>query len=253
MDPARLQDRVALVTGAASGIGRATAERLAGEGARVLCADVDPEGCEATAGAIRSAGGRAQSRACDVTQPAECSALVGAAQEAFGRIDALCNVAGVALYAHTTDTRDEQWDRIVGVNLSGVFYLCRSAIPALLETRGCIVNMASSAGLQGVAYAAAYCASKGGVVQLTRALAVEYAHRGLRVNCVCPGGVDTPMARSFVPPEGAKSNLLRRMMGLTENPLAKPQEVAALVAYLASDDARSVTGAAWTIDGGQVA
>jgi meso-butanediol dehydrogenase/(S,S)-butanediol dehydrogenase/diacetyl reductase len=253
MHPARLQDKAALVTGAASGIGRACAERLAREGARVLCVDVDAGGCAATAAAIRGAGGESASGRCDVSDPEACADAVAAAVQAFGRLDVLCNVAGVALYAHATDVSDADWNRVLGVNLTGVFSMCRAALPRLLETRGSVVNMASSAGLAGVAYASAYCASKGGVVMLTRSLAVEYAHSGVRFNCVCPGGVDTPLARGFVPPPGSRRGLLKRMMALTELPLAKPEEIAALVAYLASDEARFVTGAAWPIDGGQTA
>jgi meso-butanediol dehydrogenase/(S,S)-butanediol dehydrogenase/diacetyl reductase len=253
MQPARLSDKVALVTGAASGIGRATAERLASQGARVLCADLDRDACEAAAEAIRKGGGEAAAQVCDVTDAGVCAETVETATRLFGRLDVLCNVAGVGLYAHATDISDDQWSRILAVNLSGVFFMSRSAIPHLLETQGNIVNMASSAGLAGVAYASAYCASKGGVVLLTKSMAVEYAHRGLRVNCVCPGGVDTPLSRGFVPPENAERRLLRRMMGLTGTPLARPEEVAALVAYLASDEARFVTGAAFSIDGGQVA
>ncbi len=253
MDSARLAEKVALVTGAASGIGEATARRLAAEGARVWCADLDAAGCGRTAEAIRAAGGEAVAQRCDVTDPGTCAATVAGAVEAFGRLDVLCNVAGVALYNHATEVSDADWSRILAVNLSGVFYMCRAAIPHLLESRGNVVNLASAAGLVGVAYASAYCASKGGVVMLTRSLAVEYAHRGLRVNCVCPGGVDTPMARGFAPPPDAKSGLIKRMMGLTEFPLARPEEIAAVVAHLASDEARFVTGAAWSIDGGQVA
>ncbi len=253
MGGARLAEKVALVTGAASGIGEATARRLAAEGARVYCADVDAGGCGRTAEAIRAAGGAAAAGRCDVSDPRACAAAVAAAVEAYGRLDVLANVAGVALYAHASDVSDEDWSRVLGVNLSGVFYMCRSALPHLLESRGNAVNMASSAGLVGVAYASAYCASKGGVVMLTRALAVEYAHRGVRFNCVCPGGVDTPLARSFSPPAQAERGLLKRMQGLTRQPLASPEEIAAVVAQLASDEARFVTGAAWSIDGGQVA
>lgn len=253
MERARFAEKVALVTGAASGIGQATARRLGSEGARVACVDLDAEGCERTAEAIRAAGGQAAAQRRDVTGSADCAAAVAATVDAFGRLDVLCNVAGVALYSHATDVSDADWSRILDVNLSGVFYMCRAAIPHLLETRGNVVNLASSAGLVGVAYASAYSASKGGVVMLTRSLAVEYAHLGLRVNCVCPGGVDTPMARGFVPPRDARSGLIKRMMGLTAFPLARPEEVAAVVAHLASDEARFVTGAAWSIDGGQAA
>jgi meso-butanediol dehydrogenase/(S,S)-butanediol dehydrogenase/diacetyl reductase len=217
----------------------------------VLCADLDAAACEETAESIRKDGGRAVARACDVRASAACGAAVEAAVAAFGRLDALCNVAGVGLHDHATAISDEQWQRVIDVNLSGTFYACRAAIPHLLERRGAIVNMASSAGLVGVAYSAAYCASKGGVVLLTRSLAVEYGKRGLRANCVCPGGVDTPLTRAFRPPENADRGLLRRMALLST--LGSPADVAGAVAYLASDEARYVNGAVLSIDGGQVA
>ncbi len=247
----RFEDKAALVTGAASGIGRATAERLAAEGARVLCADLDEAGAKETAETIRAAGGSALTGRCDVSDPEACRVTVTAAVEEFGRLDVLCNVAGIGIYQHATEMSVEQWNRVLSVNLSGTFFMCQAAIPHLVEARGNIVNMASSAGLTGIAYASAYCASKGGVVLLTRSLAVEYAHQRLRVNCVCPGGVDTPLARAFRPPEGARPELLARMALVPR--LARPETIAATVAYLASDEARNVNGAALPVDGGQVA
>jgi NAD(P)-dependent dehydrogenase (short-subunit alcohol dehydrogenase family) len=247
----RFEGRAALITGAASGIGRATAERLAGEGARVLCTDVNEAGLEETADDIRKAGGQAAARVLDVSDASACDAAVRAAVDELGRLDVLCNVAGIGMYVHATDLTPEQWDRVLAINLSGTFFTCRAAIPHLLETAGNIVNVASSAGLMGIAYSAAYCASKGGVVLLTRSLAVEFAHRGLRVNCVCPGGVDTPLTRAFRPPEGARRQLLARMSLVPK--LATPGEIAGSIAYLASDEARFVNGAALSIDGGQVA
>ncbi len=247
----RFSDKCALVTGAASGIGRAVAERLAAEGARVLCADLNEAAVKESAAAIQSAGGDAVAWVCDVSEPEACRSAVAAAVEAFGRLDVLCNVAGIAINEHATDVSVDQWNRVIAVNLSGTFFTCQAAIPHLLETRGNIVNTASSAGLVGVAYTSAYAASKGGVVTLTRELAVEYGRRGIRVNCVCPGGVDTPMSRGFVPPEGADPHLLQRMM--LSPRLAKPPEIAAAMAYLASDEAGYVNGAAFSIDGGQVA
>lgn len=247
----RFAGKAALVTGAASGIGRAAAERLAADGARVLCADVNAAGVKETAAAIQTAGGEAVARVCDVADPAACRSAVAAALEAFGRLDVLCNVAGVGISAHATEIGIEQWQRVIAINLSGTFFTCQAAIPHLLETKGNIVNTASAAGLMGIAYTSAYAASKGGVVMLTKALAVEYGRRDLRVNCVCPGGVDTPLAQGFLPPEDPDPFLLQRMQLVPR--LAEPWEIAAAIAYLASDEARYVNGAAFSIDGGQVA
>ena len=199
----RYAGKAVLVTGAASGIGRAAAERLAAEGARVLCADLNEAAVKEAADAIQKAGGDATAGTCDVSDPEACRSIVADAVAAFGHLDVLCNVAGVGLHEHATRIAVEQWNRVIAVNLSGTFFTCQAAIPHLLETQGNIVNTASSAGLMGVAYTSAYAASKGGVVMLTKELAVEYGRRGLRVNCICPGGVDTPLARGFVPPEDA--------------------------------------------------
>lgn len=246
----RLEGRRALVTGAGSGIGCATSLRLAAEGAAVFCVDLNLEGAERTREQIESAGGQAGAARCDVREPADCAAAVAGALEALGGLDALCNIAGVLHFDHTEQLSDEVWDRVLGVNLTGMFYMSRAALPHLRERRAAIVNLASLAGIQGVPYAAAYCASKGGAVMLTKSLAVEYAKTGPRVNCICPGGIATPMVASVSFPEDANPAVSAHVSPRMDT-VGQPEEVAALVAYLASDEARYVTGSAFTIDGGQ--
>jgi len=246
----RFDGKVALVTGAASGIGRATALRLAAEGARVLCADISEDGLRDTVAEITRACGQATAHGCDVSDHRAASATVATAANTYGGLDVLCNIAGTGTFQHSAEVTPEQWNRVLAVNLSGTFFMSQAALPHLLERRGNIVNMASSAGLIGQPYCAAYCASKGGVVQLTKALAVEFARRGLRVNCICPGGVITPLSAGFKPPAGADMELIRRLALVPER--ADPSEVAAAVAYLASDEARYVNGATLSIDAGMV-
>lgn len=235
--------RVAFVTGAASGIGFAVAERLRDDGAAVVGLDLraeGPHGVEVVAG--------------DVTDRAAVEGALAHAVGAHGRLDVVANVAGIAQFGPVDDLRDDEWRRSLDVNLTGPFLVCRAALPHLRATTGCIVNVASIAGLEGQAYTAAYCASKGGLVLLTRALAVELALDGVRVNCVCPAAVDTPLVRDVagrIPPD-AEPRLLDRLQMLMPGLIA-PGEVAAAVAYLASDDARMITGHALALDGGRSA
>lgn len=246
----RFEGKAALVTGAASGIGRATAQRLASEGASVLCCDVNEAGLQETLRSIVTDSGRADAQICDVSDVSAVHAAVDAAVQRYGRVDVLCNIAGIGRFQHTAEVSPEEWGRTIAINLSGTFFMCQAALPHLLERRGVIVNIASSAGLIGQAYSAAYCASKGGVVQLTKALAVEFARKGLRVNCVCPGGIQTPLLGGFRPPPGAEIDLVTRLKLVDEK--ADPSEVAGAVAYLASDEARYVNGAVLSIDAGMV-
>jgi meso-butanediol dehydrogenase/(S,S)-butanediol dehydrogenase/diacetyl reductase len=217
----------------------------------VAVADLDADGGVATCEAIHEAGGVAAPFPLDVSRAEECRSAVAAATERFGGLDLLCNAAGVLGAGHATEIPEAEWQRIVSVNLSGTWFMCQAAIPALLERRGVLVNIGSSAALVGQAYTAPYAATKAGVVSLSRSLAVEYGKRGLRVSCVCPGAVLTPLVRGFRLPADADPDLIRRLAPLTD--IAQPEEIAAAVAYLASDEARYVNGAVLAIDGGQTA
>jgi meso-butanediol dehydrogenase/(S,S)-butanediol dehydrogenase/diacetyl reductase len=244
----RFDARSVLVTGAAAGIGRATAVRLASEGAQVFACDVDDAGLADTVAAI---GDAAVAHRLDVADPSACRNAVDACVARFGRLDVLCNVAGIMNFAHATDISEADWNRMLAVNLSGVFFLSQAAIPHLLETRGVIVNMASAAGVKGQAYTLPYSVAKAGVISLTRCLALEYAKRGLRVVALAPGGVKTQLTASVKFPEGFDPALIQKLMPLMD--LATADEIAAAVAYLASSEARYVNGAVLSIDGAQTA
>lgn len=243
----RFEDRVALITGAASGIGRATAQRLAEEGAHVVCVDVQREAVEQTAKSVSEAGGRADATFCDVADPASVDAAVAFALECGGKLDVLCNIAGILQFGHTHEFPLEDWNRILAVNLTGTFLACRTAIPHLLASGGNIVNTASTAALAGHPWTPAYSASKGGVLALTRGIAVEYGRQGLRANAVCPGSIETPIADAFHLPAGADARLLQRIMPLDR--FRGPETVASAIAFLASADAAHINGVGLRMDG----
>ena len=244
----RFDDKVALVTGAGSGIGRAIALRLAAEGASVLGVDIDGERLNRTQGA---ATGTIAVHQADLADEDACPSVVAACVERFGRLDILGNVAGIYIAAHTPKMTREQYRRLMAVNLDAYFFLAQAAIPHLLDTGGSIVNIASNAGLQGVPYSAAYCMSKGGVIQLTRSLAVEFLKSTLRVNAIAPAGTNTDIPATISFPDDIDRDLARRMGG--HRGLAEPEEIAAVFAFLVSDEARSVTGAVYTVDNGLTA
>jgi NAD(P)-dependent dehydrogenase (short-subunit alcohol dehydrogenase family) len=253
-----LAGRVALVTGGASGIGRATAHALARVGAAVVVADVDGAGAERVAGELHADGGSALAVAADVVDDAAVQAMVEAATQAFGGLDLAVNAAGVGgAQALTHAYPEDAWLRTIDVNLTGVWRCMRHEIPALLA-RGAqsgrttaIVNVASVAGLVGFPRHAAYAASKHGVVGLTKAAALEYARRGLRVNVVCPGFTDTPMVEQITGDDPEQEAQLARRMPVGR--LGTPEEIAAGILYLCSDAATFAIGHALVLDGGIVA
>jgi NAD(P)-dependent dehydrogenase (short-subunit alcohol dehydrogenase family) len=248
MKIASMSGKVALITGAASGLGRATALRLATAGANLWLADVNAEGLAETAALLATSGVEVATETFDLTDPAACAAAVASAVARFGRLDALCNIAGVLYMANTPQMPLDQYRRTLDVNLTAPFLLSQAAIPHLLETHGAIVNVASSAAFIGEAYVAAYCASKWGLVGLTKALAMEYTKHPIRINAVAPGGMMTNIATNFRPPEGADFELIKRFSGLRG--VVDVDEVAAMVAYLASPAAQGFHGACINLDAG---
>jgi meso-butanediol dehydrogenase / (S,S)-butanediol dehydrogenase / diacetyl reductase len=233
----RFQDKVVLVTGAASGIGAATAALFAAEGAAVVGVDITGDGSDILRG--------------DVTDPASVEEFVGAAIARHGGIDVLANVAGMVRFSHVEDTTLDDWHQHLAVNLTGPFMVSQAALPSLLERKGCIVNVASIAGLRGQAYTAAYCASKGGLVLLTKSMGLELASRGVRVNAVCPSSVMTPLVRGVAEsmPHDVDQKLMARLMSANDH-WVTPEEIAEAIAYLASPAARNITGTTLLIDSG---
>lgn len=244
----RFSDKTVLVTGAASGIGRATAILFAAEGASVTIGDINAGGLAETAAMMASTPQIVPYDACDF---ASCRALVEAASK--DGLDVLANISGVLKWGPSLEFALDDFERILRINTTSVFAMCQAALPHLIDSKGVIVNTASTAALQGIAYTAAYAASKHGVAAITKSLAIEFAAKGVRINAVCPGHVDTPMGNS-APPAGDVdwSLVMRNAPKLTDGTCA-PTDIAEAIAWLASDAARKVTGTLLTVDGGQLA
>ncbi|MCB9727225.1 MAG: SDR family oxidoreductase [Deltaproteobacteria bacterium] len=247
----RFEDKVVLVTGAGSGIGQATAFRVAEEGGRVAVVDIDAAGLDRTMTKLAAMGAEALALECDISDPEQVRATVAAAVERFGKLDALCNVAGILRSDHTHELRLEDWNRIIAVNLTGTFLMCQAALPHLLATRGYIVNTSSTAALGKHPWMAAYASSKGGVLSLTKCLAAEYVKQGLNVNAVIPGGIATPLHTQFSIPEGANPVLIQGAIPHVK--YVGPEYAASAIAFLASSDARYMNGAEVRVDGGAMA
>nr|WP_243760559.1 SDR family oxidoreductase [Aestuariicella hydrocarbonica] len=244
-----MSEKVALVTGAASGLGRGTAVALATAGAKVCLVDLNEAGLQETATLVQALGVECLVRPADLSQKDNCEAVVAETVAAFGRLDALCNVAGVIFFNHSTDMTQVQWDTTMAVNLSAPFFLSQAAIPHLLEQHGAIVNVTSSASFMGEAYAAAYCATKAGLTNLTKAMAMEYMHKPIRINAVAPGGMVTNIVSSFMNmPKDLDGSLMQRFKPLRGT--VEVDDVANLVAFMASDAARGYHGNCISIDNG---
>lgn len=241
----QLSDKVALITGASSGLGAAVVQLFADRGASVFGIARDADRMATVFAAVP--GGKFAS--VDITNAAACRAAVEQCVAEFGRLDVLVNVAGYHQMRHTTTMTDDEWDRDLAVNLNGPFYLCRAALPHLLETGGNIVNVTSIAGVEGEVYSAGYCAAKHGLIGLTRALAVEYTKERIRVNAICPGGMPTPQATEFTAPDNADWDLIMRIA--SPRGFMEAEDVAKTIAFLASDDAAAIHGAVYRVDNGK--
>ncbi len=246
----RFTGKNVIVTGAASGIGRATAKRFASEGAHVTIADINADGLKETAAAME--GGSALIVPYDAADYDSCRALIAAATK--GRpLHVLANVAGMLQWGPTLDFDEARFEKILSVNLTSVYALCRAALPHLIQTKGNIVNTASTAALQGIAYTVAYAASKHGVAAITKSMAVEFGAQGVRINAVAPGHVNTPMGNSAPPPGDVNWDLVMRNAPKLVDGSCEPEDIAEMITFLASDQARKITGSIMTVDGGQLA
>ncbi len=256
--PGRFDGKVALLTGAASGIGRSTVIQLVAEGARVLAVDVNEDGLKSLIDEVGSGEGgsgdgaaRLIMRTGSITERAECVAAVEQCVAEFGRLDVLGNIAGISRAEHFGDLEEDHYRAMMAVNVDGPYFLSQAALPHLLEAEGNIVNIASNAGLMGTSYTVAYSMTKGAIVQLTRSMAMEFSKTKLRVNAIAPGFVTTGLTRNFHMPDNVDMDLLQPIMGYRGG--ADPSDIAGLFAFVASDDGRNMHGSIISSDLGLTA
>ena len=247
----RFEGKIALLTGVASGVGRATATRLASEGASVFGLDVNADGMAETQTTIEDAGGTMTTRLTDVRSVAECRAAVDDCVAALGGLDVLGNIAGIAAQRHVHQVTEDEWDMMNDVNLKGVFFLTQAALPHILEREGNIINIASNAGLMGQAYTVPYCATKGAVVNMTRALAMEFVKQAIRINAIAPGGIDTSLVHNFELQNDIDFALMQPYTGYRD--MSSAEQIASLFAFVASDEAGNIHGSIISADGGLTA
>jgi len=250
-----LEGRIAVVTGAASGIGRGIAIRLAEMGAKVAALDIDEEKGQQEASEIQASGGESLFLNCDVSNAAACHQATEAVIQRWGRIDILCNCAGIAIRKSVVDLTEAEWDRALDITLKGIYLLSREVIPHMIRAGGgSVINIGSGWSLKGGPNAASYCAAKGGAANLTRAMAIDHGRHNIRVNCVCPGDIDTPMLHSECAQLG--EDVQKFMQEAANRPLARigtPDDVANAVLFLACPMSSWITGATLVVDGGGLA
>jgi NAD(P)-dependent dehydrogenase (short-subunit alcohol dehydrogenase family) len=249
----RLEDKVALITGGGSGIGKAAALLFSSEGARICISDIDSARGEETARLITSQGREALFVRADVSKAQDAQKMVNETIRKYNTLDILFNNAGISADLSILDTTEDDWDRMININLKGVFLGCKYALPHMIRSkRGSIINMSSVSGIMGSQNLAAYCASKGGVLMLTRAMACDLGPYGIRVNCICPSHIITPMVEGFIS-ELPKSNVESVARRYPLRRFGKPEEVAKVALFLASEDSSFMTGSALVVDGGSIA
>lgn len=252
----KLDNKIALITGGGSGIGRATSLLFAQEGASVAVVDWIEDHAQAVAGEIKHAGGNAIALKADVSKAADAERMVAETVKHFGRLDIIYNNAGIGFARPIHKMTEEEWDRVVDVDLKGVFLGCKYAIPELLKTRGVILSTASVAGIEGIRRMGHYCAAKAGVILLTKSMAMDYSEQGIRVNCVCPGVITTPLSETgydkLTPEKRERARHTAASMHLLQR-TGQPEEIAHAALFLCSDDASFITGQAIVVDGGWTA